>query len=214
MRNERAAGILVIAGSLAMLLVMGLHPTAHDLMGPESAGSARVSIAIHALALAVAPVVFLGLSGASRRLGHPDLATAALVAWGVGVVGVIVAAVASGFVATPLTARIVSSEGATREFFHAQLFVTGLWNQAFARLHVVAHSVGILLFSAAIERSRRLPRPLGFAGFVIGGAVLLGVLSGHVSMDVHGAGLVALAQAVWLIWLGAALWRRGEASAV
>ena len=71
-----------------MLLVMGLHPTAHDLMSAEITGKARVSMAIHALALAVAPAVFLGLFGASRRLGQPDLATAALVAWGVGVVGV------------------------------------------------------------------------------------------------------------------------------
>ena len=71
MRNERAAGVLVIAGSLAMLLVMGLHPTAHDLMSAEITGKARVSMAIHALALAVAPAVFLGLFGASRRLGQP-----------------------------------------------------------------------------------------------------------------------------------------------
>jgi hypothetical protein len=215
MQSERAAGILIIAGSLATLLVMGFHPTAHDLMGREGAArAAHVSIVVHALALVAAPVIFLGLFGASRRLEHPDLATAALVAWGVGIVGVMIAAVASGFVATPLTARVLSSEGPTREFFHAQLYVTSLWNQAFARVHFAAHSAGILLFSAAIARGRRFSRALAVAGFVIGGAGLVAVLSGRLRLDVHGAGLMVLAHAVWLVWLGAALCRREDAPAL
>ena len=100
MRREAASGTLLIAGSLAGVVVMALHPVAHQLRSPEAgAHLARVNVLVHGLALAAGPMLFLGLLGLWRRLQPSDLATAGLVVYAWGLVAVLSAAVASGFVA-------------------------------------------------------------------------------------------------------------------
>lgn len=213
MRNtsrDAASGILLLAGSLAGIVVMSLHPTGHDLM--TAGGSeklAQLNVIVHGLALAATPIVFLGLLGVARRLGPSDLTTSALVAWGFGGLAVTSAAVASGFVAPGVIARIIAAEGSRVP--QAFLVYTGLWNQGFAKVNVVAYSVGILLWSAAILRSGRMARAAGIAGAVIGAGILLGFFSGHLRLDVHGFGIVTFAQSGWLIWLGILLCREAGA---
>ncbi len=213
MKRDVVSGTLLVAGSLAMLLVMGLHPTGHDLVSPERfARLARLNMMVHGLAVASVPVLFLGLLGLWRRLGPSDLSTAALVAWGFGGVAVMVAAVASGFVATGVIRHMLMADEASRDQYHALLTYTGLVNRAFANVHVVAMSVAILLWSAALLRTHRMGRAVGVAGVVAGTGILLGVSSGQLRMDVHGFGIVVLAHAAWLIWLGILLCREGGAS--
>lgn len=209
--REFASGLLLIAGSLAVMVVMALHPTAHDMMSAENhARQAHLGVVIHAFALAATPIVFLGLLGLARRLSPSDVATAALVAFGFGAASVLGAAVASGFVATPLIGRLVEAEGESGPILHELARATGLWNQGYAAVHVVAYSIGILPASAAILRTRRLSRATGVAGLIVGLGVLLAFFSGHLNLNVHGAGLVAFAQYGWLMWLGIVLCRSGE----
>ena len=213
MKRDVVSGTLLIAGSLAMVLVMSLHPTGHDLVSPERfARLARLNMMVHGLAVASVPVLFLGLLGLWRRLGPSDLSTAALVAWGFGGVAVMVAAVASGFVATGVIRHMLTADEASRDLYHALLTYTSLVNRAFANVHVVAMSVAILLWSAEMLRGLRMGRAVGIAGVVAGAAILLGVLSGHLRMDVHGFGIVTLAHSAWLIWLGILLCRPGAAA--
>lgn len=42
---------------------------------------------------------------------------------------------------------------------------------------------------------------------MLAAAIVLGVLAGHLRLDVHGFGLIVLAQGVWLIGTGVLLWR-------
>lgn len=72
---------------------------------------------------------------------------------------------------------------------------------------VVASSSAILLWSAAILATRALARWAGVLGVVVGGLVLLAFLSGRVGLDVHGFGLIVLAQGVWLVAVGVLLLR-------
>jgi hypothetical protein len=120
-----------------------------------------------------------------------------------------VAAVASGFVATGVIGRMLAAGEEGREVYHALLTYTGLVNRSFANLHVVAMSAAILLWSAAMLRSRRLGRAVGIAGVVAGTGILAGLFSGHLRTDVHGFGIVTLAHSAWLIWLGILLCRPG-----
>lgn len=212
MSRDAASGALLIAGGIAAVVVMGFHPTAHALMNEETfAHTALVNMVVHGLAIAAAPVLFLGLLGVSRRIGHPDLAIAGLVAFGFGTVAVLDAALASGFVFTGVLRRIAAEEGADPQAF---LIYTTLWNQAFAKVHLVAHAIGTTLLSAAVLGKRtRLPHAaaLGVAGIVVSAAILLLFFSGHVRLDVHGARLIWFFQAGWLAWLGAAMCsRRGR----
>ena len=143
MKRELASGSLLIAGAAAGVLVMALHPTAHGLMNAESGPHlTQLNVMVHGLALAATPLDFLGLLGLWRRLAPSDLATAGLVVYG-GCVAVMSAAVASGFAALGVIARIVAAEGSKMP--DVFLLYTGLWNQGFAKANVVASSIGILL---------------------------------------------------------------------
>ena len=209
MPRDVFSGTLLIAGSLLGVLVMILHPTAHGMLSPETAHRvARLGIMVHGVALAAVPMLFLGLIGVSRRLGPSDLTTAALVVWGFGGAAVMSAAVASGFVAPPIIQHILS-EGESSDVYHALLGYTGLVNQGFAKVNVVASAVAVVLWSAAIFRSRRFAPATGVAGVVVGAGILLGFFSGHLRLDVHGFGIVTFVQSAWLIWLGILLCRDG-----
>jgi hypothetical protein len=207
-RNDRLPGILLIAAALAGVVVMALHPTAHGLLSPDAGPRlARVNVFVHSLALVTVPVLFFGLLALTRRLGATDLSVAALVAWGFGGVAVTSAAVASGFVAPGVIARIAAKDGS--QVPAAFLLYTGLWNQGFAKVYLVASCSAILLWSAAILRDdgRRLPRAAGIAGLILAGGVLLAFFAGHLGLDVHGFGVLMIAQGVWLVWIGAGLLR-------
>lgn len=208
MGRDVASGVLLFTGSLVCLLVMSLHPTGHDLMDGERAEQqARLAVLVHGAALAALPLLFLGLLGLTRRLGPSELATSALVVHGFGAAAVMSAAVASGFVATELARDLRAAGAGSVDTLHALLEYTHHWNQAFAKVHVVASSVAMLLWSAAILRSRRLARGAGIVGAVVGSVIPLLLLAGHLHLDVHGFGLVVLGQAAWQILIGILLCR-------
>jgi hypothetical protein len=205
-KREIASGSLLMVGALAGVVVMALHPVAHDLMRPDTGQQlARLNVMVHALGLAAAPMVFLGLLGLWRRLGPSDLGTAALVLYGWGLVAVMSAAVASGFVSPGVIARIVAEEGS--KVPDAFLLYTGLWNQGFAKVNVVATSMGILLFGATILKTDRLSRGAGVFGIVVSTLILVLFFVGHIRLDVHGFGVITLAQSAWLLWVGILLCR-------
>ena len=209
MQRDVIGGTLLIAGSLANVLVLSLHPTGQEMLAASNfQQQAHLGVIVHALALIATPVVFLGLLGLARRLGPSDLTTAALVGYGFGGVAIMSAAVASGFVATGVFERILSAGAESRNVYHALAEYTGLVNQGFAKVYVFASSVAILLWSTAVLRSGRMTRSAGVAGLVVGAGVLVAFVSGQVSLDVHGFGLITFAQSGWLIWLGILMCRR------
>ncbi len=124
------------------------------------------------------------------------------------------AAVLSGLVGPGLLRQLVAAPPAAGESWRIAFHYTGHLNQAFARVFVVASSAAILLWSASIIRSvalapipSGLTRGVGIYGCVLGPITVVGVLSGHLRLGVHGMGLVVLGQAVWLIVVGALLCR-------
>lgn len=205
MKRDVASGSLLIAGAGAGVVVMLMHPTAHGLMSSEGAHLSRVNALIHGLALVAMPMNFLGLMGLWRRLRPSDVATAGLVSYGWGCVAVMGAAVASGFVAPGVIEHIVAKEGS--KIPDAFFLYTGLWNQAFAKVNVVASSLAILLFSVSILRTGRLARAAGVTGAIIGSLILLLFFAGHIGVDIHGFGVVTFAQSAWLVWIGVSLLR-------
>jgi hypothetical protein len=204
MTRDLPSGLLLLACALAMTSVMLLHPTGHALLAPGApAHLGMLNRAVHGLALLATPALFLGLLGLHRRLAPSSLSTAALVAWGFGSTAIASAAVASGFVAPEVIEHIKAAEGSRVP--EAFLLYTGLWNQGFAAVNVVAWAVALLLWGTAILRTGRLPAALGAAGGVVGGLVLLGFGSGHVGTDVHGFGMITFLESAWLLWLGVVL---------
>lgn len=194
-----------------MIITMAFHPRGP--VGPGEVDSVvRNLIAVHSLALASLPVVFLGTWGLSRRLAAADrLAMAALVLYTFASVAVMNAAVFDGLVAPNLIRKILAATPETREGWRMVFNYNSLLNQAFARLYAVASSLAIGLWSASILRGGALHRGVGIYGCVLGPITVIGVFAGRLNPDVHGFGLIIFAQALWFIVAGALLCRARNA---
>ena len=77
---------------------------------------------------------------------------------------------------------------------------TGVLNQGFAKVFALASSTAILFWSVAMARSGVLSAGLGVYGCIFGPLVMLGVLSGHLRLNVHGMAMLILAVAGALLW--------------
>jgi hypothetical protein len=211
MRRDVVSGILLITASLAGILVMGVHPAAHGALTPDQARAlARLGAMVHSLAIAMVPVMFLGFLGVTRRLAPSELGVAALVAYGFAGVAVSSAAVVSGFVSTGLLEGMITADASARPTTNALLAMSSLLNQGYAKVFVVASSAAILLWSAAIWKTGRMPRAAAVAGFVVGVGVLLVFFSGILGLDVHGFGVITFAQSAWTTWIGILMLRSSE----
>ena len=193
-----------------MIVTLAAHPTGRDVLVPGGAGdhAARIGVFAHAVAIASVPLLLFGLLGLTRRLrSESALAELAYVAYALGCVAVVCAASFSGFVATGVARQIVAGNEGGREVVKALFAYTGVLNQAFANVHLVATSAAILLWSIAILRDRSFPAGVGTLGAIVGAASLLGSLSGHFRMTLHGLLVLVVTQGVWTIWIALLLRR-------
>lgn len=208
-RTNRSAAIALVAGTVAGLITMALHPTGHDVVSNATAGGANtLNVAVHALALVGQPLLLAGLLVVTLRLGASrDLAVLAFICFAFAVVAVMIAAVASGLLAPEMVREIANADDSQRAGMLNALHYTGELNQAFAKVHVVFSGIALLLWSAAILRERGLSRGVAIFGIVTGVLQVAGVLSGQLRLDIHGFGLVVLLQGIWIVWLARLLWR-------
>jgi len=174
----RWAGLALVAGALAFVVTMSLHPTASDVLraGNESARVLARNAAVHWLALTSLPLLVFGFLELSRRLclRRPEVSLA-FVVFSLGTVAIMCAAVASGLVATGVLRESLTADEAARPLLQALLGYTGRLNQAFARVYVYASSCAVILWSWAILRTRALSRSAGLLGLIVGAATLLAV---------------------------------------
>jgi hypothetical protein len=206
---------MLIASALAGLLTMALHPTGADVAsGGGDFHAVHLAMAVHALAIAAMPLAFAGAAGLARYAGGDDdgdLARLGLVAYATALIGGALAAVNNGLIAPKMIYAMLQSEGTRREAIEAVLSYVSAAGHAFAAIYVIAGAAAVILWSAAMLRHAAAPRPLAIAGIAIAALVLLAFLSGHVRLDVHGFGMIVLAQSLWLIAAAVVLLRVGDA---
>jgi hypothetical protein len=210
------SGLALIVGSVGMIITMSLHPTGRFDPGQVEPMLHKL-IAVHALALACVPILFVGAWGMSHKMASPDrMAMAALAVYTFALLAVMNAAVADGLV-TPGVIRQIVAAGSTpgagdgwRTVLRYNFFV----NQGFAQVFVVASSFAIGLWSIAILRSGVMARGLGIYGCLLGLATLVAMFSGRLHLDAHGFGMIIFGQAVWYIAAGASLLRMKEPAAI
>jgi hypothetical protein len=209
MKDDQLGAIALIAGAAGGLVTMILHPTGHDLFAPgQLAPAAFLAAAVHALAIASMPVSFLGALALSRRVESPlRLAVAGLVVYAFALAAEMMAAIVSGFVGPGLVREIIDAEASAGQAWRIVFDYNQRLNQEFARTYAVASSAAIVLWSASILRSQSLAPGVAIYGLLVGPVIVLGVLSGHLRLNVHGFGLIVLAQAVWFVVAGALLGR-------
>lgn len=207
MRNSRRAGQVLLIGILLPLLILGLHPTAHDLTADSGTRVTAINHFVHGIAIAAQPLVLLGLIGLTQYLEWSPVATGALVVYGFAVVGNLVAALMSGFVASDVIAQLRVGDPVSAGPNQALLHYTASVNQAFAKVAVLAAGVAILLWSLEIARTRLLSRLSAAVGVAVGLLLLFGILLGQPHLDVRGIILATAMQAIWMVLIAVQLQR-------
>ena len=207
MTDERRSSIALIAGSAGMIITMIFHPGGK--ITPEQLDQViRLNIAVHALALASVPVLFLGAWGMTRRLDGGDrLAWAGLVLFALASIAVMNAGTLNGLVAPKLMRLIVAATPETRGTWQAMLSYNFQINQAFARVYSVGASLAILLWSAAILRYRVLGLGVGIYGVILGLATTIAICSGLLTPDRHGFAILIFGQAIWFLLAARDMWK-------
>ena len=207
MDTNRSAALALIGGSLAGLVTMILHPTGHDVITNASTGAANtLNSAVHLLSIVAQPLILAGALAVTARLrAGRDLAVTAYVFFALGGVCIIVAAVASGFIAPALLGGMATASEAQRAGMLADLRFAGIVNQAFAKVYVTFAGLAIMLWSLAIMKGREMSRVLAVYGLVAGPILVAGVTADILTLDIHGFGAVVLAVGLWMIWAGRSL---------
>ncbi len=215
MNDNRLGGLALIAGAVSGMITMSLHPVtgAHPITPAQFEKLASLMIGVHALAIAGVPFSFLGALALMRCLDSPGrLALVGLVIYGCGLVAVMIAPAMSGLVGTEIIREIIagSSERAQWRILSEYNY---LINQAFARIFVVGSCTAILLWSIAMIRQRTLSVATGIYGLILGPGFILAMMTGVLTLDVHGFGLLIFCQALWFIIIGVILFRSKPALA-
>jgi hypothetical protein len=207
MPSARASGTAFIAGTIAGIITMAFHPASAEIIrgtGDADAVAMR-NVLVHTLGITGAWITLLGGIGLTERLREAStIAHVGLVSFLAATVAVTLAAIASGFLGTDVAIRAAAAEPDAREALLQLFWYTGAINQAFAKMHVVASSIGIGAWSVAIMRTGGLSKRAATAGLLVAAACVTAVLAG-LQLDIHGFGAIVLAQAIWYVWIGLAL---------
>jgi hypothetical protein len=212
MKDNRLGGIALIIGAVSGMVTMSLHPVAgaHPITPAQFEKIAMLMIGVHVLAIAGVPFSFLGALALTRRLDSPGrMALVGLVIYSLGLVAVTIAPAMSGLVGTEVIRHMIA-RGAGSEQWRTLMVYNFLINQAFAKIFVVASCSAVALWSFVIVKSRALPVAIGIYGLLLGPLIVIALISGGLSLDVHGFGLVIFSQAIWFIVAGLLLLRSKE----
>lgn len=209
--SDRTMGILIGGASLLAIAMMAHHPaTTSDTMAGLVAEITRKAPAIkfvHGSLVALLAVLLFGFTEYSTRHGtNRPLVRAALVAYAIGVVATIGAALAEGFVATDLAMRYADAAAPALDSLRHSLRLCWYANQALADCGEFARAAAMLLWSVDLLR-RGGNRVLGAAGCAVGAAIPVAIATGMLRLNVHGALLAVVVTLAWNLGLALQLVR-------
>lgn len=199
MTIERAGAAALILGTVAMVAVMGLHPTGASGHAGEVAKMLRLGLIVHALAIATAPILTFGFFVFTRSIGFNNAAASlAFSFYAFGAIAVMLAATMSGLVA-PRLIELQIANPSDQALIHGLLRLEWFLNQSFATLHVALFSVAIVLWAMAWPEKGILAAAIQIVGLIVGVGVIAWLVSGTLKLDVHGMAAVVLAQGTWIV---------------
>lgn len=187
--KKMAAGLLVATGVLGIIL-MSQHPRGDD--SSMLISGVHGALLLVLLVQAAALVWMLGANGLRRIL--------AVTFYAAGMAATVMAGVLNGFVFPSMRDY---REG---EIGHDIFDLIWRTNQSLAELGVIAIGIGFALWSIGLWRGGR--KLVAGAGMFAGLLPALLLVSNLLAMDLHGALIAYGVQLLWVIVLGAALWRK------
>ena len=209
MKDNQLGGVALVLGAVSGMITMSLHPVAgaHPITPEQFEKLATLMVGVHVLAIAGVPFSFLGALALTRRLDSPGrVAIAGLVIYGLGLVAIVIAPAMSGLVGTEIIRKMIASAPANEQW-RTLMQYNFMINQAFARIFVAASCAALVFWSLMIVKTRVLSVVTGIYGLLLGPAVVIAMITGGLSLDVHGFGLIVFGQAIWFVVVGISLCR-------
>ncbi len=202
--SPRAGALAIVVGVIASVALMAAHPTG---VGAMQIGPFDLNEIVHAVAVLATPLLVFGAFALTKVIDRP-LAGLALAFYVFGCVAVMSAATMSGFVMTQLV-EAAHTPGASRTGvdFQGLAELTHWHNQAYAGVYTGLAAIAVLLWSIA-WRGATVQRALGI---VVGGGTLAWLVTGTLTLNIHGMMAVTLGQGVWMLFAASAMTRPSKA---
>ena len=199
-----------MAGLALSLVFVAHHPTVGSRKGPEFVSEVMSKAVpngvVHGALIALIGVLVAGYSGLAFRLGLASLVVrAGLVAYVIGAVGWVAAALINGFIMPAFISGYAGCRPGDLEAIRHVLALGRDANQMSSRLAVLAMSAAVACWSVALARRGHLTT--GGLGGVAALLLSAALLSGHLPMDLHGVMAFTLVQAIWGVSIAALLIR-------
>jgi len=201
--------LAVGVGSVLSVAFMAYHPTSGGgsmaEVVQEMTDEAAFNRTVHGTLVFLMVWVLFGLVDLARYLGWQHASVrAGMVAYAAGMLWLTGAALVSGL-AVPGVAEAFVGEPESELGGLTFLFrLTWEMNQALANAGTVGWGIAIILLSVGLHKQGGSARPIAWLGMFVGGAAGLGIVSGHLSLHLHGMMAVVLGVALWCI--AVALW--------
>jgi hypothetical protein len=203
MRNETAYGAILIVGSVVMLVMGITHPSALP-WGDNTALTrlAAIDAFAHSLAIIGTGLVLLGLAGMSRWLGLQRVPVmAALVAFAMASVAVVVAATLDGFVIPAIALSWTEADKVAGVDLKRLVWFCVLTASAMTRIYLLLTAAAVGLWSWVIF-CERLSSALPWVGLMIGITGGVRIFGGSPFVSVHEVLALALFQGIWMVLAG------------
>jgi hypothetical protein len=202
-----STAMLLILTTLVEILAMVGHPHAqdHDRLQATLQIIALSPLAglIHGLAIGCSLLIAYCLGELLwNRMPAPLMRAAALV-YAAGMVCWLTAATVDGWVLERLAASLAHDTAADLERSTLVFKLCMAWVVGSTNVGFVLTSVGIFIACAGLLRSGRAWQIAAAVGLIVGAALTLSIMAGHLSMDGHGAILAVGSQGLWFVSLGA-----------
>ena len=200
--------VILLAGSLGEVFAMAHHPTVQTSDVSQAVAQiarfSTLSAIIHGVLIALMLSIAYGFVAFSVRQGlHRPLIRAGAIGYGCGVLGMVGAALVSGFITTDLASLLPHATAVDLQINRQLLLLCRVLNQSCANFAVVAMSAGIFCWSLDLCRNPGLRRAVGMLGCLVGLVPAIALMFGEIHLDVRGMSQVVVAQAVWNIAVAA-----------
>jgi len=212
------AGIIILAATLIVVFLMLHHPSpgSHsfadkvDEFGSNGGHSHKgmSNVLVHGGAIAIMGLYVFAFSWLSTCLGwNRTSVRLAMLSYTLGALGMIAAAMVSGFIMPFFLGRYDGATPAESEMAIQVLRLLRDVNRCFDQLGVIAMSSGVLFFAIAMLCERQRFWIAGILGVIVGLAGMASPVSGHFDATVHGIIAFVILQGIWNITVAILLMR-------
>ncbi len=207
---ERRAGLSLLIFTLLILLTMVLHPAAGNFQ--QLLKITPMILVTHSAAILSLPFAAIGFWGLTRRIGAEDfLSLTAFAMASLALVAALLAATTNGLILPIFIHRYQDATPDTVDSLRPVLTYSFAVNAAFDYVYTGAFCLGILGWSLAILRTKRLPRWIAGWGIVVTIAGVTIVCVGASPASLFGFRLFVAGLVSWTIIVGMALRQKLDA---